>query len=128
MMKKLWKQIWLFVILTAAFLPVGAQASSWLNCELLAKVEEVRAKSAIDSASSHAVKIRLLQNPYTCDGHGTSMMRSKGEILWVEIASEVHLKKITAGTQIKLKYEAYKGMGPNGLVESEEWSVLEIVK
>ncbi len=125
---KLREKIWSLVVFTVSLLSVPAQASSWLNCEVLAKVEEVRNKSINNGSSLQEVKISLLSNPYFCEGHSISNKLSKGQSLWVGIASVNDPAKIKAGTEIRFKREVYNGMGPIGLVESEEWSVLEIIK
>ena len=122
------KLMWWLTISTAAILPVATQASSWLNCEVLAKVEEVRTKSATNGTSLQEVKIRLLRNPYSCEGHGIPKKYSNGQTLWVEIASEEASAKITPGMELKFRHEVYQGMGPQGLVKSDEWSFLEIVR
>jgi len=126
MIFKFSKYLWLFVFFVAVFTAVNkVQASAWLTCEVCAKVEEIRVESA---TSSYALKVRLLGNPYSCDGHSLAMKHAKGQLLLIEVVSKPHSEKIIIGTEIKLKYEAYKVIGPYGLLESEEWSVLEVVK
>lgn len=118
---------WL-VISTAAILPVSAQSSAWLNCEVLAKVEEVRTKNPPNGTSLQEVKIRLLRNPYSCEGHSISKKYSEGQTLWVGIASEEVSAKVSPGAELKFRHEVYHGMGPDGLVKSDKWSVLEIMR
>lgn len=125
---KLSKLMWSFVISATATLPVSTQASSWLNCEVLAKVEDIRNQSITNGTSLQEVRIHLLSNPYSCEGHSIPKKLSKGQSLWVGIVSVDETAKIKVGTEIKFKREVYNGMGPDGLIESDEWSILEIMK
>ena len=125
---KLRKLMWSIGIYTAATLPMPTQASSWLNCEVLAKVEEVRAGSDSNGTRLYEAKIRLLRNPYSCEGHGITRKHSNGQALWVGIPPEGGSTEIAAGMELKLMHKVYQGMGPDGPVKAEEWSVVEIVK
>jgi len=116
--------LWL-VILMAVVFPLSSHASSWLRCEVLAQVEEVRNKNIADATSAQEVKIRLLRNPYSCEGHGISQTLSIGQTLWIGIELDAVMAKVRVGTKLKLNRKVYKGMGPNGLVESDDWSVKE---
>lgn len=127
-MMELWRFMWWLAISTAAILPMSTQASSWLNCEVLAKVEEIRAKNPPSGAFLQEVKIRLLRNPFSCEGHGISKKYSNSQSLWVEIVPEEVSTKITVGSELKLRHEVYHGMGPDGPVTADEWSVLEVVR
>lgn len=121
---KNWKLLCLLVAVSSALIPATAQGSAWLSCEALVRVDGVRTNTAVDGISVYLVKIHLLSDLFSCEGHSIPARYFKGDNLWVQIVSECPTDKMTVGTKLRLKYEAYNGRGPNGLVDTEEWSVL----
>ena len=95
-------------------LPQTALASFWLECDVKADI----AKS--EQAGFYQITVN---RAVVTDGHiakGTVCLKDKeGHVLDVKIEGD----NIPAGKDIALQYRYYNGMGPDGLVESEAWTV-----
>ncbi len=104
----------LFLSLFLLCLPVNAaQASYWLECEVMAKVHK--------GASEDSYKVNVVSS-HVMDGYeefGSLCMEDKiGKTLIVNIAGELP----SLDDAVRLKYNHYNGMGAEGPVASEKWA------
>lgn len=97
--------------------PNLAQASSWMECKGTGKVQKVQEQDD----GTHLIEVKLIEAVVT-DG-----MAGKGDACFfgmfpviLEISSP---ESFDLGAVVPLKYRSYSGMGENGPVSSNTWSL-----
>ena len=95
-----------------------AQASSWMNCKGKGEVVE----STAQEDGTYALKVRVKESVVT-DGmaaeKGSNCIAGIFPVI-VDVAADEDMK---VGTEVPLKFHSYSGMGSEGPVSSNVWSL-----
>lgn len=102
------------ILFLSTALPHTAAASFWIACDV---------KAAVEKTDQDGLYRIIPHKAVVTEGHmpnGTACLEDKtGNSLDVRIEGD----DIPVGKDIALQYRYYNAMGPNGVVESETWTV-----
>lgn len=104
----------LFIAACMLCLPTKVQASFWLECKVIATLEET-SREGVYYADIHKA---IVTNGHV-EKNSTCIEGNIGKTIEIKI----HEDNIPTGKKVNLKYSFYNGRGDEGVVNEESWSL-----
>lgn len=105
-------------------------ASYWSVCHIRAKVIEVsnhkHRQDSISGSDNLNLVVEFIAKPFNCSGHGTEYKGTEKKTLVALVSRKVSATEIKPGVTIILKNDYSDGLGEDGIVINESWSVTGI--